>query len=48
VVQGIRWCLLDRPMSLGLTISSASIALGLLVTGLYYFRRMEDRFADMV
>jgi lipopolysaccharide transport system permease protein len=48
VVQGIRWCLLGGPMTSGLTICSASMAVGLLVTGLFYFRRMEDRFADMV
>jgi lipopolysaccharide transport system permease protein len=48
VVQGIRWSLLGSPMQMNLALSSAAIAVGLLVTGLYYFRRMEDRFADMV
>jgi lipopolysaccharide transport system permease protein len=49
VVEGFRWSLLDsstRPGSV-LVISSTS-ALVLLVTGAYYFRRMERTFADLV
>jgi len=48
VVEGIRWSLLGSPMQLNLALTSAAISVGVLITGLYYFRRMEDRFADMV
>lgn len=48
VVEGMRWCLLGRP-SLGstLVLSLVSIAF-LLVTGLFFFRRMERSFADQL
>jgi lipopolysaccharide transport system permease protein len=49
VVEGFRWALLGtrQPESLPLAVSSG-IAVLLFVTGLYYFRRMERVFADMV
>ena len=49
VVEGFRWALLgtgDGP-SLMLAVSS-TIAVLSLITGLFYFRRMERTFADMV
>jgi len=49
VVQGFRWALLGTAapswISLGISVV---ISLGLLVSGMYYFRRMERTFADMV
>ena len=49
VVQGFRWALLGTaaPSWISLAISVV-ISLGLLVSGMYYFRRMERTFADMV
>lgn len=49
VVEGFRWALLDTRTAPGLiTIFSALAAVVLLVTGAYYFRRMEKTFADVV
>lgn len=48
VIQGFRWALLGtRPPDIMMGISIA-IVLILLVTGLFYFRRMEKTFADRV
>ncbi|MDQ4077915.1 MAG: ABC transporter permease [Chloroflexota bacterium] len=49
VVEGFRWALLGqaRPPGLLLTVSLLTV-IGLLVGGLYYFRRMEESFADVV
>jgi lipopolysaccharide transport system permease protein len=48
VVEGFRWALLGkaRPPGVLLLVSVASVIL-LLVGGLFYFRRMERRFADI-
>lgn len=49
VVEGFRWALLGTQSVPGpLLIVSALVALGLLVSGAYYFRRMEKSFADVV
>ena len=49
VVEGFRWALLGTPApSAGMLAVSASTAFVLLVTGFYYFRRMESSFADNV
>jgi lipopolysaccharide transport system permease protein len=49
VVEGFRWAMLgtDPPPSPMLAISTM-ISLILLVSGMYYFKRMERNFADMV
>jgi lipopolysaccharide transport system permease protein len=48
VVEGFRWCIYGRPApGAMLAVSIASIAL-LLVGGVFYFRRMEKTFADVV
>lgn len=49
VVEGFRWALLGRPFPSGamLAISTLTVVL-LLLAGLYYFRRMEKGFADVV
>ena len=49
VVDGFRWALLGKPESPGLPflVSMAAVSL-LLVGGLFYFRRMERSFADVV
>ncbi len=49
VVEGFRWALLgmDQP-DFGLMAISSVIAVALLISGLFYFRRMERTFADTV
>ena len=49
VVEGFRWALLDVDTAPGVVLIFSTIAaLVLLVTGAYYFRRMEKTFADVV
>jgi lipopolysaccharide transport system permease protein len=49
VVEGFRWALLRTGEGPGLMlVLSALTVVGLLTGGLYYFRRMEERFADLV
>jgi lipopolysaccharide transport system permease protein len=49
VVEGFRWALLGSDTAPGpIIIVSALAAVGLLVSGAYYFRRMEKTFADVV
>ena len=49
VIEGFRWALLGGPTAPGLTtaVSVGTVSL-LLVGGLFYFRRMERTFADVV
>jgi lipopolysaccharide transport system permease protein len=49
VVEGFRWALLRAPAPpVGLMALSSVIALALLVSGAFYFRRTERIFADVV
>ncbi|MBL7199898.1 MAG: ABC transporter permease [Anaerolineae bacterium] len=49
VVEGFRWALLGTETAPGpIVFVSAVVAVGLLVSGAYYFRRMERTFADLV
>jgi lipopolysaccharide transport system permease protein len=49
VVEGFRWALLGHaPMPAVLLGVSLLVVLTVLVGGLYYFRRMEETFADVV
>jgi lipopolysaccharide transport system permease protein len=49
VVDGFRWILLDTATAPGPSmIISSVVAVVMLVTGAFYFRRMERRFADVV
>jgi lipopolysaccharide transport system permease protein len=49
VVEGFRWSLLGTETAPGSIIFVSSlVALGLLVSGAFYFRRMEKTFADVV
>lgn len=49
VVEGFRWALLDTNTAPGpIIIVSAFVALFILISGTYYFRRMEKTFADVV
>lgn len=48
VVQGFRWALLGTQAPDGLIWLSVGVAVLVFVTGLFYFKRMERQFADMV
>lgn len=49
VVEGFRWALLGTKTAPGLTmVFSAMVALGFLLSGAFYFRRMEKTFADVI
>ncbi len=49
VVEGFRWALLGSNEAPGpIVLASALAALAILVSGAFYFRRMEKSFADMV
>jgi lipopolysaccharide transport system permease protein len=47
IVQGFRSALLDKPVPWSLVGTSAVVAVAIFVFGLYNFRRMERRFADI-
>jgi lipopolysaccharide transport system permease protein len=49
VVEGFRWALLGTNTAPGPMLAVSSLAaVGLLITGALYFRRMERTFADVV
>jgi lipopolysaccharide transport system permease protein len=48
VIQGFRWALLGAPPPDELMLVSVVIVNLLLISGLYYFKRMEKTFADVV
>ncbi len=50
VVEGFRYALLGTTQSVnaGMILVSSLIAVVVLITGMFYFRRMEKQFADMI
>jgi lipopolysaccharide transport system permease protein len=48
VIQGFRWALLGAPAPGLLIAPSVLAAAALLVSGLFFFKRMEDTFADVI
>ncbi|KAF0111882.1 MAG: lipopolysaccharide transport system permease protein [Chloroflexi bacterium] len=50
VIEGFRWALLGTQQSIsgGMIAISSGIALFILISGLFFFRRMERIFADMI
>ena len=48
VVEGFRWALLGTSPPGPMLLVSVAVALGLLVSGAAYFRRLERTFADLV
>ena len=49
VVEGFRWALLNTDTAPGPMVAvSALAAIVIAVSGMYYFRRMEDTFADII
>jgi lipopolysaccharide transport system permease protein len=49
VVEGFRWSLLGQAPGLGVLLAaSVPVVVGVLLSALYYFQRMEQTFADVV
>ncbi len=48
VVEGFRWAMLGTQLSWGLVATSVASTLVLLIGGLFYFRRTERTFADLI
>ena len=50
VIEGFRWALLGTQQSISpsMIAISSGIALLIFITGLFFFRRMERIFADMI
>ena len=50
VVEGFRYALLGTTQSIsaGMLLVSSAIAVIVLISGMFYFRRMEKQFADMI
>lgn len=49
VVEGFRWALIGTDTQPGtMVVLSAITAVAILISGLYYFRRMESTFADLI
>jgi lipopolysaccharide transport system permease protein len=49
VIEGFRWALLGTDTAPGnMIVVSTLVALVLLISGAFYFRRMEQRFADVL
>jgi lipopolysaccharide transport system permease protein len=48
IVQGFRWAIVGAPLDARLVVASLGVTLLVLAGGLFFFKRMEDRFADLV
>jgi len=49
VIEGFRWALLGtNPPPAGMMLVSGGITVAMLIGGLFYFRRMEKTFADLI
>ena len=48
VVDGFRWALLGKQPPGAMLAVSVGVVIAILIGGLYYFRRMESNFADIV
>jgi lipopolysaccharide transport system permease protein len=48
VVEGFRWVLLGTSPPRSMIAVSALVSMVVLISGAFFFRRMEKRFADML
>jgi len=48
VIEGFRWALLGTEMPNSVILVSVVVVVALLVSGMFYFRRMEQYYADIV
>jgi lipopolysaccharide transport system permease protein len=47
-IEGFRWVLLGTPISWNRLLISSLVALFIFITGIFYFRRLERTFADVI
>jgi lipopolysaccharide transport system permease protein len=50
IIDGFRWCIISgaEPLDTKVVMLSAGISIGLLFFGLWYFRKTEKYFADII
>jgi len=48
VVTGFRWCIFGTPIGGSVLLASIGISLLVLVSGMFFFRALEDKFADVI
>jgi lipopolysaccharide transport system permease protein len=48
VIQGFRWALLGTEVPDGMIFASVVVVAAVLISGIFYFRRMEQYYADIV
>jgi len=48
VIEGFRWALLGTTPPSAMILVSVGVVVVLLVSGLFYFKKMEQYFADLV
>ena len=50
IIDGFRWSLLGgrTPLAGGALAASVAVTAIMLIAGIWYFRRMERRFADVI
>lgn len=49
VIEGFRWALIGTDVNIGpMVLASVAVTVVILVSGMYYFRRVEKTFADVV
>ena len=48
VIQGFRWALLGTEVPDGMIFASVIVVAAILISGIFYFRRMEQYYADIV
>lgn len=48
VIEGFRWAVLGQRPPYGMLLLSVAVAMFFLITGLFYFRRVEKTFADLI
>ncbi|HRA60503.1 MAG TPA: ABC transporter permease [Bacteroidia bacterium] len=50
IIDGFRWCILggETPLHLNPFIASITVSILLLIMGIWYFRKMEKSFADVI
>ena len=50
VIDGFRWCMLrgESPLTISTVLTAAILTVVLCVTGIWYFRKMERTFADVI
>jgi len=48
VIDGFRWAILGQPLHIQSFVLSVGVSIGLAILGLWYFRKTERTFADVI